>query len=186
MKPILIIYATREGHTRRIAERAGAAIAAEGRTFEVVDAANLPNGFEVANYSAAVVAASVHKGKHESEMTQFVRCHTAWLRQVPTLFLSVSLEEVSAEKAGETAARRAEAQANVKQLMERFLLETNWRPTRAEPVAWALVYSKYNWLMRFIMKRIAKKAGGPTDTTRDYEFTDWTRLDRMVRELVHP
>jgi len=34
------------------------------------------------------------------------------------------------------------------------------------------------------MKRIAKKAGGPTDTSRDYEFTDWTKLDRMIEKFV--
>jgi menaquinone-dependent protoporphyrinogen IX oxidase len=34
------------------------------------------------------------------------------------------------------------------------------------------------------MKRIAKRAGAPTDTTRDYVFTDWVALDRFVEEFV--
>jgi menaquinone-dependent protoporphyrinogen IX oxidase len=33
------------------------------------------------------------------------------------------------------------------------------------------------------MKRIAKKAGGPVDASRDYEFTDWKGLDRFAAEL---
>jgi menaquinone-dependent protoporphyrinogen IX oxidase len=29
-------------------------------------------------------------------------------------------------------------------------------------------------------------AGGPTDTSRDYEFTDWVALDRFVLDRVSP
>jgi len=46
------------------------------------------------------------------------------------------------------------------------------------------MYSKYNFVIRFVMKRIAKKAEAPVDTTRDYEFTDWTKLDLLVDEFV--
>jgi menaquinone-dependent protoporphyrinogen oxidase len=30
------------------------------------------------------------------------------------------------------------------------------------------------------MKRIARKEGGPTDTSRDYEYTDWEAVDRFA------
>ena len=46
------------------------------------------------------------------------------------------------------------------------------------------MYSKYNFLTRFIMKRIARKTGRPTDTSRDYEYTDWSRLDRLAEEFA--
>jgi menaquinone-dependent protoporphyrinogen oxidase len=51
-------------------------------------------------------------------------------------------------------------------------------------VAGALAYSKYNFFIKLVMKAIARKAGGPTDTSRDYEFTDWPALDRFVLERV--
>jgi menaquinone-dependent protoporphyrinogen IX oxidase len=34
------------------------------------------------------------------------------------------------------------------------------------------------------MRQIAKKAGAPVDTRRDYEFTDWTKLDQLVEKFV--
>jgi menaquinone-dependent protoporphyrinogen IX oxidase len=34
------------------------------------------------------------------------------------------------------------------------------------------------------MKQIARKAGAPTDTARDYEFTDWATLDRFVGDVA--
>ena len=51
---------------------------------------------------------------------------------------------------------------------------------KEQPVAGALEYSKYNPLKRWIMKRIAAKAGGGTDTSRDYDYTDWDDLQQFA------
>jgi len=34
------------------------------------------------------------------------------------------------------------------------------------------------------MKRIARKEGAPIDTTRDYEFTNWVRVEELAREFA--
>ncbi len=34
------------------------------------------------------------------------------------------------------------------------------------------------------MKRISKAEGGPTDTSHDYEMTDWVKLDRFADEIA--
>ena len=47
-----------------------------------------------------------------------------------------------------------------------------------------LAYREYNFLVRFLIKRIAKKEGGPTDTSRDHELTDWDEVDRLGREMA--
>jgi menaquinone-dependent protoporphyrinogen oxidase len=57
-------------------------------------------------------------------------------------------------------------------------------PPRVKPVAGALLSTKYNFLIRFVMRRIAKKAGAETDTSRDYEYTDWVALDHFVEEVA--
>ena len=58
-------------------------------------------------------------------------------------------------------------------IIDRFVTETGWRPTTTKIVAGALLYTRYNWLKRLVMRRIARKAGGDTDTTRDHVYTDW-------------
>jgi menaquinone-dependent protoporphyrinogen oxidase len=68
--------------------------------------------------------------------------------------------------------------------LEAFFAETGWHPKRAKPIAGALLYTKYNLLMRFIMKCIAKESGGDTDTSKDFEYTDWAALDRFVYEFA--
>ena len=38
--------------------------------------------------------------------------------------------------------------------------------------------------MHFVMRRIVSKEGGDTDTSRDYEYTDWAAVDAFAREFV--
>ncbi len=186
MKPILIVYATREGHTRRIAEHLAAAIRSRDHIAEVANVADLPPGFSPANYAAAIVCASIHVGKHEREMAAFVQHHKAALEQIPAIFLSVSLTETTAEDPQAPPEARAQAAAEVDRMIHDFLAETGWHPAKVQPVAGALMYSKYNFLIRFIMRRIAKKAGGDTDTSHDHVYTDWQALDRIVDDLLAP
>jgi menaquinone-dependent protoporphyrinogen oxidase len=53
-----------------------------------------------------------------------------------------------------------------------------------KPVAGALLYTHYNFLVRLIMKNIARKAGASTDTSRDYDYTNWPALDKFVDDFA--
>jgi menaquinone-dependent protoporphyrinogen oxidase len=139
-------------------------------------------GFFSGVLCGAILAASVHMQKHEAEMVRFVKRNRAELEAMPTLFLSVSLSEAGAEDMSKSAEDRAAADAQG--LIQAFLDETGWHPRHIRAVAGALLYSKYNFLVRFVMRRIASKTGAPTDTSRDYEFTDWEAQERLVDEVV--
>ncbi len=69
-------------------------------------------------------------------------------------------------------------------MVERFFRESQWRPTRAQPVAGALLYRQYNFFIRWVMKRIARHEGGSTDTSRDHVYTNWEALDAFAREFA--
>ncbi len=180
MKPALVIYATRQGHTRRIAEQVVESMQAREAPAESVDAACLPPRFSLSSYSSAILIASVHRGRHEEEMAGFVKRHVAELERIPTAFLSVSLSEAGAEDLSAPSRRRAKAAADVDRMIQDFLAESGWRPARIKAVAGALLYTKYNFLLRILMKRIARQAGGSTDTSKDRDYTDWADLDQFV------
>jgi menaquinone-dependent protoporphyrinogen IX oxidase len=180
MRPIAVLFATREGHTRKIAAHVAASLRARGHEVELFDIADLLDESILDRCSSAVLAASVHIGRHEKEMISFARKHRDRLERIPSAFLSVSLSEAGVEREGASSEKREEARKAVAQMIDQFWEETGWRADLVKPVAGALVYTKYGTVIRFVMKQIAKKAGGDTDTSRDYEYTDWSGLDRFL------
>ncbi|HLJ23496.1 MAG TPA: flavodoxin domain-containing protein [Candidatus Acidoferrales bacterium] len=182
-KRIAVFFATREGHTQRVAERLTSDLLALGFDVDLLPAGQRPP-FALANYCAAVLAASVHAGNHEKEMVEFVKDHRLELEGMPTAFLSVTLSEAGVEMPEKSAAERASFANDVNTMLDKFYAETHWHPTVAKPVAGALLYTHYNFLVRLIMKRIARKAGASTDTSRDHDYTDWVGLDKFADELA--
>jgi menaquinone-dependent protoporphyrinogen oxidase len=103
-----------------------------------------------------------------------VRAHAAALNGLPTAFLSVCLAVL---EPGEKSRRE------VGRIMQRFLDRCGWHPTMTRQIAGALPYTRYGWLKRLMMKRIAAKAGGDVDASRDYEYTDWDDLRDFARDF---
>lgn len=185
VKTVAVLYATREGQTRRIAEHMAATLRARDFTVSVHDVAvELPRDFDLASCAGALLAASIHIGKHEKEMLTFVKRHRAELERMPCMFLSVNLSQAGVEDANATARRRERAKANVAKMIDEFLRKTGWKPDRVHPVAGALLYRQYRLPVRLMMRFIAKLVGANTDTTRDHEYTDWRALDRFAAELA--
>jgi menaquinone-dependent protoporphyrinogen oxidase len=44
----------------------------------------------------------------------------------------------------------------------------------------ALQYSKYGPLKRLVVRAFAAVAGHDTDTSKDYEYTDWKAVERFA------
>jgi menaquinone-dependent protoporphyrinogen oxidase len=173
MASILMVYGTTEGQSRKVVEFMAGHARVAGHEVEVVDADSFGPAWVFRVPDAVLVAASVHLGRHAAAVQRFVAERRELLDAIPTAFLSVSLSA-----AGE--GRRAEAEG----YLAAFLAETGWRPTRAVSVAGALRYSRYGFLKRMLMKRIARSGGLPTDPSRDYEFTDWEALGRLAEEFL--
>jgi menaquinone-dependent protoporphyrinogen IX oxidase len=46
------------------------------------------------------------------------------------------------------------------------------------------LYALRLWLKRMLMRRIARKEGGPTDTSRDHELTNWTEVTALAIDIA--
>ena len=178
-----VFYATRQGQTHRLADHVAAELDRLGIHTDVRNVREQPM-VDWSRYDVAFVAASVHLGRHEPEMLAFVRQHRQELERLDAAFFSVSLSEAGAEDRTMPFEQRMKSAADVAQMIDRFVEDTGWKPQHTLPVAGALAYSRYNFIVRFLMKRIARKAGAPTDTSRDYEFTDWWSVDRFAVDQV--
>jgi menaquinone-dependent protoporphyrinogen oxidase len=181
-----VFFATREGQTCRIAERIAEDLRHRGVDVDLEDVRAPRASIPWDAYGAVCVAASVHGGRHEREAIAFVRAHREELVRASAAFVSVTLSQAGAQDAHADPNRQREAARDVQQMIDTFVGETGWHPSHVLPVAGALMYRRYNFLIRFVMKRIARKAGAPTDTSRNYEFTDWPAVDRFVDQVLLP
>ena len=175
MARILVVYGTTEGHTAKVAGAVSETLHRAGAEVDVRaadDQAPAPDG-----YDAVIVAASVHAGRYQRSVRRWVRTHADALADKPAAFISVSLGVLQHD---------AKVQHDLQAIVEQFVATTGWRPSVVKFVAGALPYSKYGWLRRLVMKRIVAKAGGDTDTHRDYEYTDWNDLRRFADRFGQP
>ena len=174
MASTLVLYGTSEGQTATIAERMAAVIEAVGHDVAQINAKHPPAGFALGDYEAAVIASSIHMGTHQASIARFVEDNLDALNAMPTAFVSVSL----------SAAGDEEGQADAEGMIHEFLDDTGYDPVRTLSVAGALGYSEYNLIKRFVMKRIARKEGGDTDTSWDHEYTDWDSVEAFAAEFA--
>jgi menaquinone-dependent protoporphyrinogen oxidase len=175
MTHILIVYGTTDGHTRKIAQVVAENLRARRCSVDIVDAARSLWRLSPESYDGVIVAASVHIGGYQRAVERWVRKYAPILNGMHTAFLSVCLAVLE---------KGPKARYELTRIMQRFLARCGWLPTVTKPVAGALLYTQYGWLKRRMMKRIAEKAGGDTDTTRDYEYTDWADLRLFTIEFA--
>lgn len=175
MNKLLVLYGSSEGQTTKIALHIARIIREKGYLVDVIEGRGMPAHFSLEPYRAVIIGASLHAGSYQKYVRTFVQQHHRELTQMPTAFFSVSLTE---------AYPRPAEKVELGRLMATFLQETGWHPQSVVSFAGALTYSKYGFLKRFIMRRIARQAGAPTDPSHDYEFTDWQAVTRFAESFV--
>jgi menaquinone-dependent protoporphyrinogen oxidase len=168
MTNILLVYETRAGQTRKIAEFVADHVRTVGNAVEIVDLGAKETESLVTVPDGIIVLSPVHGGRHSERVHAFVERHLDLLHAVPSAFISIGLAAMN------RASKEALAQLNS------FLEETGWQSTVARPVAGALAYRRYSGALRLLMRIIASRRGLPTDTSRDYEYTDWDDVRQFV------
>jgi menaquinone-dependent protoporphyrinogen oxidase len=175
MSRVLILYGTTEGHTRRIAHAIGESLVLQGVDVDLIQAGRLDALLH--RYDGIIVAASVHAGRYQKGVEQWVRTHQHEFGARPMAFVSVCLAVLQKSD--------PKVQADLEAVVKRFETTTGWRPPVVKHVAGALLYTQYNIFKRWIMKRIVAKAGGATDVSRDYDYTDWADVRAFAEDFSH-
>ncbi len=176
MSSFLILYGTGEGQTEKIATHLGDVLTDRGHEATTVDAKELPSTFAIDDFDAVLVGASIHAGKHQPAVREFVTANRGTLATKPTAFFQVSLS--SADEGGEAQAAG---------YVEEFIEATDWHPDRIGLFGGALRYTKYGFLKRVIMKQIAKRnvtEMPESDPSGDIEFTDWDEVEAFAADVA--
>lgn len=183
MKPILVLYATGEGHTQHVAEHVAETLIAhelDAKLLAVKDTRHV----ELAEYAGAVLLSSIHAGRHARRMIVFAREHRAQLEKMPTAFISVSMTEAMVEAKDTSDADRAKALADRQRYLDELFAATGWKPAHVLPVAGALLFEEVGFFKRLILKAIVRARDPKGDTMHNQVFTDWAALDGFVAGLV--
>jgi menaquinone-dependent protoporphyrinogen oxidase len=173
---VLVIYGTSYGQTERIAGRIAATLQCRGIRTELCNAAKQRPAFPLEQYTAVIVGCSIIARGHQPAIERFVRENVAALNRVPSAFFQVSASAGSVDQRGRMAAQR---------LLDEFIRSHEWTPILSASVAGAINYTRYNFLLRWYMKRASAKHGGTTDTSRDHEYTDWAQVDRFALAIAN-
>ncbi len=172
---ILIAYCTKEGQTEKISSHIAQILAKQGHKVTLQSGDELLENLDTDAYEAAIVGGSIHMNAYPRQLKKFASQYSDWLGSVPGAFFTVCMainsphdkEKADAEKFGVN-----------------FVRSVGWQPQLLATFAGAVKYTQYNFFVRFVMKRIAKHEGGDTDTSRDYEYTDWEKVAMFAKQFL--
>src|SRR5689334_13678891 len=116
----LVLYGTTEGQTRKISEFVSDRFAAIGHEAALLDSNdNASSDIKLRDFDGVIVAASVHVGRYQSSIQEFVRSRYQTLNGMRTAFLSVSLSAASKDPDDWKA---------IAECVRHFTADTHWRP----------------------------------------------------------
>lgn len=170
----LIVYFSKYGQTEAIANRIADFLRRKGNEAIVVNVMEALSLDNIDSSDAVILGSPIYTSMHSKQLKQFIHTHLRELRTKHSAFFSVSL-----------SAAGSDSQLNeATNCMNSYLDSCQWSPDSTTVFAGALPYRQYNIFVRWLMKRIVRKAGGDTDTSRNYEYTDWSRVEAFAEQFM--
>lgn len=170
---VLLLYASIEGHTAKIAHFVESAVRDAGHAVRVVNVGEKGAEVDLDGVSHVIVAASVHRKRHPDIFERQLKPLAPALAAHPTLLLSVSLCAGFPEG-------RDEAQSYVDDLCA----HTGFTPDTTLLVGGALQFDKYQdyeaWVVRFIAVGMKRHE----ELEEDRELTDWAEIEETVAAFL--
>lgn len=169
----VILYLTRDGQTKKIAER----IASQIPHCELISLRDqaLIQSTDFTDFDQIIIGASIRYGHFDPLLEKFIAQHHELLNQKKSAFFSVNL---TARKPN-----RNTPETNV--YTRKLLARIPWQPHSVTVFAGALFYPRYTWFDRVMIRFIMQITKGDTDTSKEYEYTDWQKVDQFVQAFVN-
>lgn len=167
-----ILYLTRDGQTKKIAEYIAQTLNDDTTLISLRDIPQ-PSAEQLERFDCIIIGASIRYGHFDPILEQFIQQHYALLNQKKSAFFSVNL---TARKAN-----RNTPETNV--YTRKLLSRIQWKPKLVEVIAGALFYPRYTFFDRVMIRFIMKITKGDTDTSKEYEYTDWQKVSQFAEQI---
>ena len=171
MSGSLIIYSSTDGQTKIICEK----IKNFSKNSESIKLISLEevHDFNLQSYEDIIIGASIRYGKYNKNLYKFISSNKETLEKKRSAFFSVNV-----------VARKPEKNTpETNPYMQKFLKISNWKPNKLGVFAGKVNYPNYGFFDKYIIRLIMLITKGPTDTSRSFEFTDWSKVEDFAREL---
>ena len=171
MSGSLIIYSSTDGQTKIICEK----IKNFSKNSESIKLISLEEAhdFNLQSYEDIIIGASIRYGKHNKNLYKFISSNKETLEKKRSAFFSVNV-----------VARKSEKNTpETNPYMKKFLKISNWKPDKLGVFAGKVNYPNYGFFDKYIIRLIMFITKGPTDTTKSFEFTDWSKVEDFAKEL---
>ncbi len=162
---ILIVFATVEGQTQKIAGFVEHQLSASGHDVQVFDTENRTSPVDLEGFDMVVLAAPVHERRHPKAFEVFVSASREDLGKTRTLLLSVSLR-----------AAFPEGQEEAWDYLTEMKMRTGFTPSKEMIVAGAVRTDSYDYFEKQVLNNVVL-GGRKVDLVDGVrEFTDWDKL----------
>ena len=167
----LIIYSSTDGQTKTICEKIKS-FSKNSESIKLIPLEEASN-FNLQSYEDIIIGASIRYGKHSKNLYKFISSNKETLEKKRSAFFSVNV-----------VARKPEKNTpETNPYMQKFLKISNWKPNKLGVFAGKVNYPNYSFFDKYIILLIMFITKGPTDTTKSFEFTDWSKVEDFAKEL---
>ena len=171
MFKFLIIYSTTDGHTKMICERIKNFLT-DGNLVELLSLEDAKK-VDLSNFKKIIIGASIRYGKHSKELYKFINLNKNILDRKKSAFFSVNVVARKLEK----------STPDTNPYIRKFLRKSNWNPKKLGVFAGKIDYPKLGFINKNVIRFIMLITSGPTNTNNVYEFTDWQKVKKFIREF---
>ena len=171
MNKVLIVYATTDGHTRKICERLQQVIEGKGSQVQLLQI-DEPHP-DLTQFDKIVVGASIRYGKHSKLIYSFVKENQQLLDSKPNAFFSVNVVARKPEK----------NQPDTNPYLKKFLGQIEWQPKQLAVFGGTLDYPRCRYLDRQMIRLIMWMTKGPTAPDTVVDYTDWDQVEAFGQRI---
>ena len=169
---VLIIYASIEGQTARIAEFAQSELQKAGNTVSMVNAQG-NDAIPLGDVDKVILAAPVHERRHPKLFEAMLVAQKAQLATRDTLLISVSLSAAfpeGLEEAGE--------------YVTELKMRTGFEPSAELLVAGAIRTGHYDYFATQVLRHVVLRDRDYDPSSEEHEFTDWAALSEGLAAFM--
>ena len=170
MKKILLTYSTVDGHTKTICKK----ILSYCKTSHV-DILPIDSSINIKDYDTVVIGASIRYGKYREEIFEFIKENEELLNSKDNAFFSVNV----------VARKENKNKPETNPYLIKFMKQSAWQPKKLGVFAGKIDYPKYKFFDKHMIRFIMWITNGPTDINESFEFTDWSKVDDLAKNIFH-